>query len=33
MDFVHEGVPDQRRCESVWADFVKMSLPDMNKKP
>ncbi|WP_050030656.1 PmoA family protein [Verrucomicrobium sp. BvORR034] len=31
--WVHEGVPDQRRCESMWADFVKLPLPDMAKKP
>jgi hypothetical protein len=30
--WMHEGVPDQARCEEVWQRFAEMPLPDMDKK-
>jgi hypothetical protein len=31
--WMHEGVPDQKKCEAMWEDFSKMPLPDMSRKP
>lgn len=31
--WVHEGVPNQAKCEAMWATFVKMPPADMSKKP
>jgi hypothetical protein len=31
--WVHEGVPDQKKCETMWQEFSAMPLPDMNRKP
>jgi hypothetical protein len=31
--WVHQGVPDQARCEAMWRRFAELPLADMNKKP
>ena len=31
--WMHEGVPDRKRCEAMWKSFCAMPLPDMSRKP
>lgn len=31
--WIHEGVPDQAKCEAMWQTFSAMPFPDLAKKP